>query len=76
MKGVRTTVTTTALAAWCEQCGKRWDGVNALAVGARHTAAHGHLVIAESVTTHTYAPALYTADAVRPAAGTQFDGWL
>lgn len=57
MKGVDTGIRTLRKTARCLDCPKRWDGPNALAVAARHTAAHGHTCMGETSTVHTYAPA-------------------
>lgn len=56
MKGVNTTVTTTRMLVRCSACNRSWQTTNALAVGARHAAAYRHLVVAETATTHVYAP--------------------
>lgn len=57
MNGVRSFIRTVKRRAWCRDCPKEWDGANALAVAARHTAAHGHTTEAETSTEHAYIPA-------------------
>jgi hypothetical protein len=56
VKGVNTGVRTTRRYARCLDCGKAWSTPNALAVAARHCAAHRHTVMADTATAHTYSP--------------------
>lgn len=60
MRGVITTVTTTRIFATCQHCSRGWSTTNALAVAARHAAAHRHTVTAMRTTAHTYAPSQET----------------
>lgn len=61
VKGVDTTVRTVRNFSSCLDCGRRWDGPNALAVAARHSAAFRHTCIRETATSHSYAPTLWRA---------------
>ncbi|GAC1569965.1 MAG: hypothetical protein NVS3B18_01610 [Candidatus Dormibacteria bacterium] len=56
MKGVHKRIRTVHKRAWCQDCPKTWDSANALAVAARHTAAHRHRTRGEASTQHAYAP--------------------
>lgn len=56
MNGVRSHIRTIKRRAWCLDCAKRWEGPNALAVAARHTAAHRHTTRAEAATEHAFVP--------------------
>jgi hypothetical protein len=51
----------------CRNCGNTWDGSNALAVGARHAAAHRHVVDVDYRVLATYVPTGMTVP-VRPRA--------
>ncbi len=56
MNGVRTDIRIVRKYATCLDCPSRWDGANALAVAARHAAAHGHTVTGTCHTEHSYMP--------------------
>lgn len=56
MKGVDTTVVSAGREATCQVCHRHWTGPNALAVAARHAAAHRHLVVARATSEHVYRP--------------------